>query len=238
MFRAGCHRMFAAVAARQPVCLGPVFHTSRSAARHCSNTSPQSCWSCDDTIDAEGFFCGCEKNVVLPVNPKRDYFSILGCTRSFTLDSAELQKSFRRLQTQLHPDKFSNQPQQAQTYSADQSSLVNNAFQTLSSPLSRGLYMLQLGNMAVEDGTTSTDQTFLMHVMDLNDSLDAIESEQDLTEFLPEVQELIESCTGKAAAAFEQENLEVAREQICQLKYFVNLERRAKDKLLAADIAS
>lgn len=47
---------------------------------------------------------------------------------------------------------------------------------------------LQLAGMAVEDGTTSTDQMFLMHVMDLNDSLDGIESEEDLKEFLPEVQ--------------------------------------------------
>ena len=41
---------------------------------------------------------------------------------------------------------------------------------------------------SVDENTTSTDQTFLMHMMDLNEALDDIETEEDLTGFLPGVQ--------------------------------------------------
>lgn len=57
------------------------------------------------------------------------------------------------------------------------------SFVTFLSPL-----QLELNGMPIEDGTTSMDQTFLMHVMDLNDSLDGIETEDDLREFMPSVE--------------------------------------------------
>ena len=50
------------------------------------------------------------------------------------------------------------------------------------------LPQLEVNGHSVDENTTSTDQTFLMHMMDLNEALDDIETEEDLKGFLPGVQ--------------------------------------------------
>lgn len=67
-----------------------------------------------------------------------------------------------------------------QEYSESQSALINKAYNTLLKPLSRGLYMLELEGMNIEEGTDSgADSNFLMKLMEINESLDEAQSPEE-----------------------------------------------------------
>jgi curved DNA-binding protein CbpA len=61
---------------------------------------------------------------------------------SFDLDPAAMEKRYRLLQWQLHPDKSAGKTPQEQQYSADQATRVNQAYGVLRQPLARANYMV------------------------------------------------------------------------------------------------
>lgn len=65
---------------------------------------------------------------------------------TFDLDPTALEKRYKLLQWQLHPDKSVSKTRQEQEYSAEQASLINQAYGVLRSPLSRANYMVSSGN--------------------------------------------------------------------------------------------
>ncbi|XP_054277876.1 iron-sulfur cluster co-chaperone protein HscB isoform X2 [Macrosteles quadrilineatus] len=135
------------------------------------------CWNCQAilTDSSNKLFCvSC--NSLQPVDRQANLFDILGVKKSYSLDQLELKKKFRDLQSLLHPDKFSAKPKREQELSEEFSSIVNKAYSTLLNPLERGLYMLSLNNMSIEEGTTDIDKSFLMEIMEKNEE---IENQQD-----------------------------------------------------------
>ena len=61
----------------------------------------------------------------------------------FDLDVKTLEGEYKSLQKQLHPDKFAQRPPEEQKLSAEQASVVNVAYDTLTEPLSRALYIVR-----------------------------------------------------------------------------------------------
>ncbi len=61
---------------------------------------------------------------------------------TYDVDKGQLEARYKRLQKDLHPDKFGGRDAQQQEYSAEQSSLVNHAYVKLKSPLQRALYLV------------------------------------------------------------------------------------------------
>lgn len=64
------------------------------------------CWKCGKKRK-EHFFCENCKIIQKP-DETLSYFSIFGIQEKFNLDSVQLTNKFRRLQSLVHPDKFSN----------------------------------------------------------------------------------------------------------------------------------
>lgn len=59
------------------------------------------------------------------------------------------------------------------------SSLINKAYNTLSNPLERGLYMLSLNNVSIPEGTTSLEPEFLMEIMERNERVEEASADKD-----------------------------------------------------------
>jgi Fe-S protein assembly co-chaperone HscB len=75
---------------------------------------------------------------------------------TFDLDPAALEKRYKLLQWQLHPDKTTLRSQEEQQFSAEQATRVNQAYGVLRRPLSRANYMVRfIGSQAV----VSAEQT-------------------------------------------------------------------------------
>ena len=56
------------------------------------------------------------------------------------------------------------------------SALVNKAYSTLTNPLKRGMYLLQLNGLSIEEDAKEMDKEFLMEIMERNEE---IEHEKD-----------------------------------------------------------
>ncbi|KAM6166095.1 iron-sulfur cluster co-chaperone protein HscB isoform 2-T2 [Erethizon dorsatum] len=116
---------------------------SGNAASQAGSSAPQ-CWKCGGpgaTARGDGFFCA-QCRALQPPDPTRDYFSLMDCNRSFTIDTTKLQHRYQQLQRLIHPDFFSQRSQTEKDLSEKHSTLVNDAYKTLLAPLSRGLYLV------------------------------------------------------------------------------------------------
>jgi molecular chaperone HscB len=109
------------------------------------------CWSCGATVASAKPFCdACGK--VQPPSPDVDYFAAFGLQRKLNIDLFALERSFYRLSRKLHPDVYAQASAQEQQWSLDQTSLLNDAYRTLKSPIARTEYLLKLEGIVLEAG--------------------------------------------------------------------------------------
>jgi molecular chaperone HscB len=105
-----------------------------------------------------------------------DYFSFLGVPRRLRLDEGDLERRYRALSREFHPDYFHNAPAAEKRRSLEQSSYLNDAYRTLRDPVSRMTYLLELetGNEVAGDGGDRVPAVLLEEVFALNEELDDI----------------------------------------------------------------
>uniref|UniRef100_A0A3B4VJC0 HscB mitochondrial iron-sulfur cluster cochaperone n=1 Tax=Seriola dumerili TaxID=41447 RepID=A0A3B4VJC0_SERDU len=151
---------------------------------------------------------------------------------TFALDTKKLQKRYLQLQRSLHPDNFSQKSVKEQEYSESQSSLVNKAYKTLRKPLSRGLYMLELEGMSIEEGTDSgADAEFLMELMEINEALDEAQTPEETNKIAQDTKGKLADLTERTDAALRKGELQTAKALLAQMKYHANIEEKVKEKL-------
>ena len=109
------------------------------------------CWKCDSEIKKTELFCvNC--NVVLP--PSDDnHFERLNVPVDFEIGRKNLEVAYFSMQRRLHPDLFVAKSDREKMFSAQQTMVLNEAYEALKSPLSRAEYILSLNGFIVnKDG--------------------------------------------------------------------------------------
>lgn len=161
---------------------------------------------------------------------QRNHFELFGLAPGFELDLEDLAARYRDLQRAVHPDKFANASDQERRLSVQQAAQINEAYQTLKSPLTRARYLLELAGIALNDTDTSMDPMFLMEQMELRESLAEVRGKSDPFAALMALRETIEEKEGRfitaLAGAFErggQVELEGARETVRKLQFMEKL---------------
>ncbi|XP_038619027.1 iron-sulfur cluster co-chaperone protein HscB isoform X1 [Tachyglossus aculeatus] len=204
---------------------------SRGAAAQ-AQSGPR-CWSCGESRgagDAHALFCPTCR-ALQPPDLSRDFFRLMDCCRSFTVDVRKLQRRFQQLQHLVHPDHFSQRSQTERDFSEKHSALVNEAYKTLLTPLSRGFYLLKLSGLVIPEGTDSEmDMQFLVEVMEVNEKLAEAQSEAEIEEVETLVKDKQKKLTEDVSRAFEQDDLQKAKELLTKMRYFSNLEEKVKIK--------
>uniref|UniRef100_A0A3Q3X9I8 J domain-containing protein n=1 Tax=Mola mola TaxID=94237 RepID=A0A3Q3X9I8_MOLML len=199
-----------------------IFPTSVISPRnYCTGPVKLKCWNCKQPLErTPAFFClSCK--VIQPPGEGTSYFKIMDCDYAFTLDTQKLQRRYVQLQRSLHPDNFSQRSVEEQKYSEIQSALVNKAYKTLLKPLSRGLYMLELEGMRIDEGTDSeAGPEFLMELMEINEALDEAQMPE-------EANKIGRDMKGNRFIG----DLRAARALLAQMKYYANIEEKVKEKL-------
>lgn len=86
--------------------MGTCLHLNGKDTSLSDNKVTQNCWKCGKVVDPvnEQFICEC--GVLQPPVGNRTFFEVLGVETKFDIDTVELTKKFRNLQSKLHPDKF------------------------------------------------------------------------------------------------------------------------------------
>ena len=117
----------------------------------------------------------------MPVNLSQNHFELFGVPVQFAVDAAELDRRYLELQREVHPDRFATAPDAERRVSMQLATRVNEAYQTMKSPLRRAVYILQLRGVDPKFETdTAMPAEFLMDQMSWRERIEA-DSEEPQT---------------------------------------------------------
>lgn len=111
----------------------------------------------------------------------QNYFALFQLPQQFELDMAQLDSQYRKLQAEVHPDKFVSASPAERMQSMQMATLANEAYQTLKQPTARARYLLQLQGIATdEENNTAMPTDFLMAQMEWREAIDDAKFSKDI----------------------------------------------------------
>jgi len=119
----------------------------------------------------------------MAIDFNQNHFALFGIDPFYGIDSARLDRVYREIQAQVHPDRFAHLAQAEQRLSMQWATRVNEAYRTLKHPLSRAQYLLQLkGIDTLHDGNTAMPAAFLMEQMEWREAVAEAKAAEDAGE--------------------------------------------------------
>ena len=102
-----------------------------------------------------------------------DDFTLFGLAARQVLDRSDLDTRRRELQARVHPDRFAREGAAAQRLAMQWAVRVNEAYQRLKDPLSRGAYLCEQRGVPVDaERNTAMPAAFLMQQMQWREVLE------------------------------------------------------------------
>jgi len=89
----------------------------------------------------------------------RNHFQLLGLPARYRVDLDALDAAYRKLQTEVHPDRFASASDAERRVALQASARVNEAYRTLKDPVQRAQYLLSLNGVDAI-GETDTQLPF------------------------------------------------------------------------------
>jgi molecular chaperone HscB len=103
----------------------------------------------------------------------KTHFELFALPQAFTIDMAQLDQSYRKLQSEIHPDRYAAGTVDERRQSLQWATHANEAYQTLKDPLARARYLLALqGIDTQEESNTAMPAEFLMQQMEWREALE------------------------------------------------------------------
>jgi molecular chaperone HscB len=110
----------------------------------------------------------------------KDHFELFALPVAFDIDGDALDRAYRRLQREVHPDRFAAASATEQRLAAERATLANEAYQTLKSPLARGRYLLRLNGVETgEECDTAMPADFLSQQLEWREAVAAAAARGD-----------------------------------------------------------
>ena len=101
------------------------------------------------------------------------WFELFGLAPAYALEAESLERSYRDIQSRVHPDRFADAGDAERRASLQWTTRVNEAYRTLKDPVQRGKHLLELHGVDVAFETnTSMPADFLVEQMELRESLE------------------------------------------------------------------
>ncbi len=108
-------------------------------------------------------------------------FELFGLPQRFAQDRAAVDRRWKELQREAHPDRFAAQGAAAQRVALQWSVRINEAYQRLKDPLKRAAYLCELRGAPIEaENNTAMPPAFLMEQMELREALEEAQDEAQL----------------------------------------------------------
>jgi molecular chaperone HscB len=103
---------------------------------------------------------------------QRNHFELLGLPLAYAVDPSQLERRYRELQTQVHPDRFAAAPEAERRVAMQWATRANEAYRTLRDPVNRARYLLSLkGFDTGEESNTAMPPDFLMQQMEWRETV-------------------------------------------------------------------
>ncbi|KAF2463012.1 Co-chaperone Hsc20 [Lindgomyces ingoldianus] len=140
----------------------------------------------------------------------------------FSIDLPSLKKEFLQLQARAHPDLH---PAENKNKAQALSARINEAYNTLQSPLLRAQYLLSLRGIDVHEDETAKveDPELLMEVLETREQIEEAETEEDLVGMKTDNERRIGESVKVLEGAFERDDVDRAKSEAVRLRYWVNI---------------
>ncbi len=138
-----------------------------------------------------------------------DHFALFGLEPRFALDAVALERAYRQVQERVHPDRFAAGSAAEKRVAMQWAARVNEAFQTLRSPLKRAAYLCERhGAPIAAESNTAMPAEFLARQLELREVLDEVRNDGDsasLIRLRDEVRRLREATLAGLAEALDRD---------------------------------
>ena len=112
-----------------------------------------------------------------------DHFALFELPRQFALEPSLLNQRYREIQAKVHPDKFVQASDTERRLHLQWATRINEAYQVLKKPLSRGQYLLELsGHDLAVDNNLAMSSEFLIEQMEWREAVAEARSARKLDE--------------------------------------------------------
>lgn len=162
------------------------------------------------------------------------YFELFELEPSLNIDLDVLKHKFLALQQKHHPDHNQHQIEQA----VEQSSQINQAYDTLKQIDSRAAYLLKLHKQDFGLEQSIHDFEFLQSALELREHLDEATSTEQLISLRTEVQQWVDGLIREFQIDFDEQDWSEARDTVRKLRFFRHVLLdidKAEDKLFDDD---
>ncbi len=172
------------------------------------------------------------------INFQHNHFELFGLPQRFHLDLAQMEQSYRQIQSQVHPDRFVHAGDAERRASMQSATQVNEAYRTLKNPLARARYLLSLRQVDVEsENNTAMPAEFLMQQMQWRE---AVEEAADQPEALAELEQRLAGEMKDHYCELEREldsdgDYALAAESVRKLMFLERLREEIGDALERSD---
>ena len=166
-----------------------------------------------------------------PLSPmidfSRNHFDLFGLPARFEIDAAVLDRAYRALQSDVHPDRHAAGSDADKRLALQASARVNEAYRTLRDPVARAEYLLHLRGVDVRTETDSAlSVAFLTEQLERREDAEEAADAQDE----PRLAALVDAVRADAArlqtevgAALDAGDLERGRRRVRELRFLTRL---------------
>ena len=168
-----------------------------------------------------------------------DHFSLFGLQRSYRLDPLALDKRYREIQSEVHPDRFTQAGDSERRLSMQWATRVNEAYQTLKKPLPRAQYLLSLAGHAVDGHSNiAMPPEFLMEQMEWREAVAEARMARDVDELEQlhhRVKQRMNDRYEQLACSLDDQDYALAADRVRRLMFLDKLLFEIDDAMAALD---
>jgi molecular chaperone HscB len=111
---------------------------------------------------------------------EQNFFKLFDLAEEYHVDVHQLSDRYRVLQKEVHPDRFAHASDREQLLAVQYTAHINEALNTLKTPLKRAQYMLKLkGKELCPESSAPMDPMFLMQQMEWREALEHLSRSDD-----------------------------------------------------------
>jgi molecular chaperone HscB len=154
---------------------------------------------------------------------QRNYFELLGLPTQFEIDLTILDQHYRKLQSEVHPDRFVTASSNERMQSMQIATQANEAYQTLKNNTARARYLLELNGIeTLEESNTAMPADFLMLQMEWREAIDdanAAKNVSALDALLIEIKQMAKALSLNLNHQFAEKAYTEASESVRKLSF-------------------
>ena len=157
-----------------------------------------------------------------------NYYQIFSLPSGWQVDRTLLDSRYRQLQHEFHPDRYAAKGDVEKRLAVQATSLINQAYETLKTPLKRAQYMLELEDInANQESHITSDMGFLMQQIEFRQALEDIRESADPLAGLEAMRDDVQAQYQQLQETFEAQhkltNYNDALDTVAKMQFFAKL---------------